>query len=128
MIHLYRAVPFPWLGKVAMVGDGGISGVWDYGDDEITLYERDQWIPVADAPSFSFKNTSFMLAVVLSTGTDYLHESGICLVDPFSREAFGHIYFEIPIKTVVRMDETRFCVCFNDGSFEQLFVEGLATQ
>ena len=121
-----RAVPFPWLGKVALICDwNGVFGWFDYQTLEVKLYDRDQWIKVSKLPAFSIANTPLMLAVFGSSGTNYLPTSGVCLVNPFSSEAFAHVFFETSINTVLRIAERRFCVSFEDGSFECISVEGL---
>jgi len=120
-----RPVPFPWVGKVVLIcGWRGVFGFFDCRSGELKLYEPDQWIAVSDMPAFSITGTKFMLAVVKSCGINYLPTSGVCLIDPFSGDTFSHEFFEFPIKTLVRINEKRFCVCFVDGSFEQILIEG----
>lgn len=117
-------VLFPWLNKVALVCDWrGVIGHWSYADSELTLYERDKCFPAANHSAFVLERTSFMLAVIKSSGVDYELTSGVFILNPFTGENFGHRYFEKPIRTLIQHEANRFCVLFTDGTFELIRVE-----
>jgi hypothetical protein len=121
--HIQRGIPFEWLKKVVVIDwDKGLAG-W------IDVSER-KFHPTATAhnklsalPSYSLKDTPFLVGVTAPHGENFLNHFGLCLVDPFEESFFSHVYFEQEITDFVRISETRFCVFFKDGSVEEVGVD-----